>query len=456
MPGIDANTVLMLHFNGTDGATTFTDSSASGHVVTASGNAQIDTAQSKFGGASALFDGTTDYLTIPDSNDFYFSSDFTIDFWLRFNATSSFRVLDQANGGDQVIFQYVSGTGWYFQVYNGGLVVNASWAWTPSTATWYHVALTKSGSTYDVWINGTKLTGSNNVDASAVPNVAGTPYFFANYLGGASLNGWVDEFRISKVCRWTATFTPPTAEYEEEAPPEPIDLGTPKNRFFADKAALLDSNCQVYIKGSFDLTVPEGETWYIFNAWFVQSNDGKAFFHRSIGVDQAMIAPPGTRLKSMVTHSFIWYARPFLVQEDEIYQEAEDLYYDRLNKIKLQTAKAANAYRAAYSSAVSSASFDNTMDEIIITHISTHGGCWTTLDGGSVGVDSVPQRIVNTLDEINDGHEIRFTGSVIQPFKRSMFDRITLGLGNRSDSYGVAHTEDTWGCAHYVEKPDNF
>jgi len=57
------------------------------HTVTAYGNAQIDTAQSKFGGASGLFDGAGDYLSTPDSEDWNFGSgDFTIDFWVRFNS----------------------------------------------------------------------------------------------------------------------------------------------------------------------------------------------------------------------------------------------------------------------------------------------------------------------------------------------------------------------------------
>ncbi|MBI4688786.1 MAG: hypothetical protein HY754_00715 [Nitrospirae bacterium] len=61
----DSYTKLMLHFNGTNGSTTFTDSATS-KSVTASGNAKIDTAQSKFGGASGLFNGTTDYLSLAD------------------------------------------------------------------------------------------------------------------------------------------------------------------------------------------------------------------------------------------------------------------------------------------------------------------------------------------------------------------------------------------------------
>ena len=48
-----ANVSLLLHCDGSDASTTFTDSSSNGHTVTASNDAQIDTAQSKFGGASA-------------------------------------------------------------------------------------------------------------------------------------------------------------------------------------------------------------------------------------------------------------------------------------------------------------------------------------------------------------------------------------------------------------------
>ena len=85
MSGWDNYTKLLLHFDGTDGSTTFVDSSPSGKTVTAVGNAQIDTAQYKFGGASGLFDGNGDYLSVPDSDDWYFGTgDFTIDAWARF------------------------------------------------------------------------------------------------------------------------------------------------------------------------------------------------------------------------------------------------------------------------------------------------------------------------------------------------------------------------------------
>src|SRR3990167_5305793 len=91
----DTDCVLMLHMDGTDGATTFTDSSDNAKTMTAVGNAQIDTAQSKFGGASGLFDGTGDWLTTPDSTDWDLGTgDFTIDFWIRFSSVANARVFN--------------------------------------------------------------------------------------------------------------------------------------------------------------------------------------------------------------------------------------------------------------------------------------------------------------------------------------------------------------------------
>jgi hypothetical protein len=74
-----ASVSLLLHMDGTNGSTVFTDLSPVPKVVTRFGDAQISTAQSKFGGSSAYFDGTGDYLTVASSADFGFGTgDFTI------------------------------------------------------------------------------------------------------------------------------------------------------------------------------------------------------------------------------------------------------------------------------------------------------------------------------------------------------------------------------------------
>jgi hypothetical protein len=80
-----ANVSLLLHMDGSNGSTTFPDSSSNGLTVTRYGNAQISTAQSKFGGASAYFDGAGDYLELPNPNTAIgaVAGDFTIECWVR-------------------------------------------------------------------------------------------------------------------------------------------------------------------------------------------------------------------------------------------------------------------------------------------------------------------------------------------------------------------------------------
>lgn len=73
-----------------DASTSFADET--GSAWTTIGNTQVDTAQSKFGGASALFDGTDDYLTTPNSADLNFvGDDATVDLWMRTKSTAAAR-----------------------------------------------------------------------------------------------------------------------------------------------------------------------------------------------------------------------------------------------------------------------------------------------------------------------------------------------------------------------------
>lgn len=227
--GNDTYTKVLLHMDGADAATTFTDSNAGGsaHTWTASGNAQIDTAQSKFGGASGLFDGTGDYIRTPDHADFALGSDdFTIDFW--FNCTATTGSIEQLTGqcdssatnasasfvmqrtAANIIRAYVSVGSTIFEV-------NGTTQFTNLLNTgWHHVAFVRTGDTLRLFIDGiqegsdTTVTGSvndssNQLAVGAAGEVTTNPW-----------TGWIDEFRLSAgVARWTASFTPPTVAYGE-------------------------------------------------------------------------------------------------------------------------------------------------------------------------------------------------------------------------------------------------
>jgi hypothetical protein len=220
MPGIDSDVKLLLHCNGIDGSTTFTDSSYSARTMTVFGDAQIDTAQSKFGGASGLFDGGSDYLDGGTNVvDFEFGSgDFTVDFWLKTSA-----------GGGQWANPAISygtglGSGSSWKVMCGGYIY--AYLWTvgggnpgtqSTTATsdnnWHHVAFIREGNNIKLYIDGT-LEATTDVTGLTCNDANDAILIVAADSAGSYFTGWLDEIRVSKgIARWTSNFTPPTEEY---------------------------------------------------------------------------------------------------------------------------------------------------------------------------------------------------------------------------------------------------
>jgi len=210
--------------DGADTSTTFTDET--GKAWTAGVNAQIDTAQSKFGGASGIFDGGS-YIEAADSADWQLdggsdSNAWTIDFWVRFNgdpgAAEMGLVQQRQSAAETWWFELLNGTALRWIVRTGGAFVAViDNNWNPAGDTWYHIALVKNGvSGYMVFVDGTQI-GVTQTDVSTIPDFAGTLVVGKHTdeaAGTYYLNGWIDEFRISKgIARWTANFTPPTAPY---------------------------------------------------------------------------------------------------------------------------------------------------------------------------------------------------------------------------------------------------
>jgi len=193
-------------------------------TLTAQGNAQIDTAQSKFGGASGLFDGAGDYLSIPDSNDFDMGTGiFTIDFWCRpFVQTNSYPSMIACQQGWSAGTFYIrydnTGADTKFGVYWNGegdpVIISAN---TYAVENWYHIAVVRDGTSLKQYINGT-LDGSATISAASAVDLS---LGGSVRIGGGNVSlstdfyGWIDEFRISKgIARWTANFTPPSSAYD--------------------------------------------------------------------------------------------------------------------------------------------------------------------------------------------------------------------------------------------------
>lgn len=227
--GNDGYTVLLLHGDGVDGSTVIIDSSTSGKAVTyVGGNVHIDTAQSVFGGASILFDGTNDYICLADSDDWYFGTgDWTIDFWFRMDdlpgAGAYYSILQQWKKGDggennRWVLSVTNDSGnlqWtYINEDNNSNTIDVRKTQTsPSADTWYHFAITRASNVHRMFIDGVQI-GTDVTDATAHANRTGSLYIGCAPDATCDYKGWIDELRISKgIARWTANFTPPAKAY---------------------------------------------------------------------------------------------------------------------------------------------------------------------------------------------------------------------------------------------------
>lgn len=214
MAGIDSNALLMLHMNGIDGSTVFTDDSEYIRSCTAGGTAQIDTAQSVFGGASGLLDGNSDYVSVPDSDDWDFGTgDFTIDFRIRFNSVSGNQCfVGRPTSGSSYFYFAYEGGGIRCRDYPGGFDVNFGNVYTFAINTWYHIAITRNGNNWRFFVDGVQK-GSTISNSGSFLVRSTTLQIGANTAIGYYVNGWMEEVRISNVARWITNFDLPTKEY---------------------------------------------------------------------------------------------------------------------------------------------------------------------------------------------------------------------------------------------------
>lgn len=215
-----SNVVLLLSGDGTDGATTTTDESpTTPHTVTFNGNAQIDTAQKKFGTASYLFDGTGDYLSIPSNADFQLANSFTVELWVRFNVVAGASFISKwpsTAGINEWTFNYNANTlTWWLYFANTATQVVGSW--TPSANTWYHICADReSGGPTRVYVNGVMIAKNTSVTTTSLQTGVTAVNIGRQSDGTAAFNGWIDEIRVTKgIARYASDsgFTVPTAAY---------------------------------------------------------------------------------------------------------------------------------------------------------------------------------------------------------------------------------------------------
>jgi hypothetical protein len=232
------NTSLLCNF--TNGA--IFDSDASNNIETV-GNAQVSTAVVKYGTGSMAFDGTGDYLVSnAASTDLYAfgSGNFTIEMWVYFNTVSGDGIIyDCRNAADStqpVIYRNAAVIQYYTnsanRITSGTLAIN----------TWYHVAVSRAGTSTRMFINGNQV--GTYADSTVYTCGVQRPMIGAagitGFVGTVGLNGYVDDLRITKgYARYWFNFQPPTRAFPNYGGTEILP---PEDPLFENVTLLLNGN----------------------------------------------------------------------------------------------------------------------------------------------------------------------------------------------------------------------
>jgi hypothetical protein len=229
----DENIKLLMHMDGANDGTVFTDSSLNGLTVTKAGTPVTKTAEKVFGTASCYLAGTTDWLKLPESDNWSFDAgqDFTVECWCKWSTAASYVGMIASKTETGGVYN-----GWSLRTdYSGGnrtLSFNFydnDYAASPAflcvgtsnigDGSWHHVAATRASNTVRVFVDGTQE--NSGTYSGAIHGTSSGGYGlqigmdYLNNTGSGPMHGYVDEVRIVRgVAKYTASFTEPTSAFD--------------------------------------------------------------------------------------------------------------------------------------------------------------------------------------------------------------------------------------------------
>ncbi len=231
-----ANTVLLLHGDGTNGAqnNTFLDASTNNFTITRNGNTTQGTFSpfSKPDGRWGAYTSDRAYLTIPASSDFdLISTDFTVEFWLNWTSQNT-----MGFSGTNFIGNMAVSNGYFFGMSSTSATTFSSLnfvVWNAGSATsnantsitqavipageWHHIAIVRSGTgagNLKFYVDGVQIGSAyNSVTYSTAGSTLsiGSGSYIQNptYSGNAAYH--ISNLRLTKSAVYTSDFTPSTS-----------------------------------------------------------------------------------------------------------------------------------------------------------------------------------------------------------------------------------------------------
>lgn len=233
-----SSVAVLLHMDGT--GNTFIDSSPAPLAITYAGNATQTTDQSRWGGKSAYFDGTGDYVrTAPILQN---AGNFVFETWLRWNGAISKDysaiAMGTTNEGQFYLTTKQNRTGLRFglsttaQYGANHEFATGSFTWVPDT--WYHVALVRTGTAIRMYVNGTNVTDGSPTSSN---NFWGYLYLASDGTGTYDSDIYLDDVRLTLGTDRSytgATIAVPTAAFPTR--------GTYEDPYFESVALILPMN----------------------------------------------------------------------------------------------------------------------------------------------------------------------------------------------------------------------
>jgi hypothetical protein len=218
---------LLLHMDGSNNSTTFTDSGPNAFTIAAAGSAKLITGNKKFGTAALSLDGNSSYLSVAANSAFDMGTgNWTIELWTyTTDQTKAYPALIANNGSwgtnaTSLRFETLGSSQKFTLNYNtstsGGAVLLETG--TYSFNQWRHVAAVREGTTLRIYVDGAQAASMTIASTVAFNWSAGGYVYVGNSWDGASSNmtETIDDVRITKgVARYTANFTPPTAAFPD-------------------------------------------------------------------------------------------------------------------------------------------------------------------------------------------------------------------------------------------------
>ena len=162
------------------------------------------------GGWSAQFSGSN-YLSVANNSALDLGTgDYTIEGWWYFTDTSNQALISKYSSGQGFVVQYQSSNLRMVLGLGGGSDAVYAFSWTPVINTWYHIAITRSGTSGRAFVNGSQIgstttfTTSNTTSSTTLQ--IGLTHTVSEYTRGNASN-----VRLVKgTAVYTANFTAPT------------------------------------------------------------------------------------------------------------------------------------------------------------------------------------------------------------------------------------------------------